>query len=103
MSEASHERVPLSPHFRQALPNPLERSPRTALLDHLSDQWLTWSRDDPRWATVEKLTVVLTRLDDAGPRAFLADALSAAIAAAHSGSLDELREAVGDLGLAAKL
>jgi hypothetical protein len=30
------ERAALAPHFRQALGNPLEQSPRTALLDHLS-------------------------------------------------------------------
>lgn len=82
---AERESVVLAPHFRQSLPDPLERTQRTALLDQIGENWIKWSKGDARWDTVAALVSVLDRRD--------VDASAASWSASLSFVVESAREA----------
>lgn len=83
--------VTLPPHFRQALPDPLERTGRTAVLDQIAENWLTWPRGDSRWDTVAALVSILSRVDADDHAAAWGDAVSAVIRVVHDASQADSR------------
>jgi hypothetical protein len=78
--------VARAPHFRQTLPDPLERTQRTALLDQIGENWIRWSKGDARWDTLAALVSVLDRRDVDASAASWSASLSIVVEAVRDAS-----------------
>jgi hypothetical protein len=107
VNSASYEG--LTPHFRQALANPLERTERAQFLDLVSNYWIDWSSGDYRWQRLAALARLLEHQGETSPVGAQADALGRLVdAAAELGrernpmTVEDARLAVGELAALAR-